>query len=62
MTTFAIILIGLSLLLGLGYLMNIIKLFTQFNRATSGMVILRIVGIFLPFIGCFAGWCSAKKI
>jgi hypothetical protein len=61
MTTFAMILIALGLFLGLGYLMNIIKLFTQFNRATSGMVILRIVGIFLPFIGCFAGWCSAKK-
>jgi hypothetical protein len=40
----------------IGYVMNIIKLIGSLNKPITGMFFVRIIGIFVFFIGAIAGW------
>ena len=40
----------------IGWVINIVKLFTNLHSPITGLFILRVVGIFVPIIGAVMGW------
>lgn len=57
--------IEICLILGLllcvvGYLLNIFRIFGAIAKGQGGMAIVRIIGVFLPFIGIIAGYIPNK--
>lgn len=62
MDGFGIFAIILCILIGIGWLMNLFKLFgRQMNRGFSFGLLARIVGIFIPIIGGFVGWMNFDR-
>jgi hypothetical protein len=41
---------------GIGWVMNIIKIFAALSEPLTGMFIARVLGVFLVPVGCIAGW------
>ncbi len=53
---YALFLLTVILLGGLGYIFNIVELVAIASDPITGMFILRIVGIFFFPLGCILGW------
>lgn len=41
---------------GIGWVMNVIKIFAALGDPLTGMFIARVLGVFLVPVGCIAGW------
>lgn len=52
----AVAVIMVVLLMGIGWVMNIVEVFGSNFSVITGELILRVIGIFLPFIGGVVGW------
>lgn len=62
MDNFGIIAIILCIILGLGWILNLYKLFSRnMNRGVTLGLAVRIVGIFIPIIGGVFGWFNFDK-
>ena len=44
----------------IGYIANIIKIFTGMNTARTAVIVVRVAGVFIPPIGAIAGFVPNK--
>ena len=59
-STVVVVALVLAALCLIGYVLNIIRIFTGMGTARTAVIVVRVAGVFIPLIGIIAGFIANK--